>query len=147
MVAGVATGVLLAVWSAVAFTGLTIPGRWVPFGLGISMMWVGLALRQWSVRTLGRSFTVVVRVTEGQAVVDRGPYRWVRHPSYAGLLLTLLGLGLTLGSWLSVLALAVLPSAGLAVRIRVEERALLAGLGEPYREYAERRRRLVPGIW
>jgi protein-S-isoprenylcysteine O-methyltransferase Ste14 len=147
VVVGVAAGVLLAVWSALAFTGLTIAGRWVPFGLGISMMWLGLALRQWSVRTLGRFFTVVVRVTEGQVVVDRGPYRWVRHPSYAGLLLTLVGLGLTLGSWLSVLALAVLPSAGLVVRIRVEERALLAGLGEPYREYAERRRRLVPGIW
>jgi protein-S-isoprenylcysteine O-methyltransferase Ste14 len=46
-----------------------------------------------------------------------------------------------------VLALAVLPSIGLAIRIRVEERALLAALGEPYREYAGRHRRLLPGIW
>jgi protein-S-isoprenylcysteine O-methyltransferase Ste14 len=88
-----------------------------------------------------------LRVVDEQTVVDRGPYRWVRHPSYTGLLLTLVGLGLALGNWLSVLTLVVLPVAGLVVRIRVEERALLGALGEPYREYAGRHRRLVPGIW
>jgi protein-S-isoprenylcysteine O-methyltransferase Ste14 len=147
VVLGIAGGLLIAVWCSSDLTSATIPGEWVPFLVGLVLIWLGIVLRQWAVWTLGRFFTVVVRVTDGQTVVDRGPYRWVRHPSYAGLLLTLVGLGLTLGSWLSVLTLAVLPSAGLVVRIRVEERALLAGLGEPYREYAERRRRLVPGIW
>jgi protein-S-isoprenylcysteine O-methyltransferase Ste14 len=148
VVVSVATGVLVALWSsATGSLATTIPGHWVPSAVGLLMMWTGVALRQWAVWTLGRFFTVVVQVADGQSVVDRGPYRWVRHPSYTGLLLTLVGLGVALGSWLSVLALAILPSIGLVVRIRVEERALLAALGEPYREYAARHRRLVPGIW
>jgi protein-S-isoprenylcysteine O-methyltransferase Ste14 len=147
VVLGTAAGLLSALWFATAIDAATIPGRWVPFVVGLAMMWLGIAVRQWAVWTLGRFFTVVVRVADGQRVVDHGPYRWVRHPSYTGLLLTLVGLGVALGNWLSVLALAILPLAGLVVRIRVEEQALLDGLGEPYRQYASRRRRLVPGVW
>jgi len=88
-----------------------------------------------------------VRVHPGQTVVERGPYRWVRHPSYSGLLIFFVGLGLALSDWLSVVVLAVLPAAGLLVRIRSEERALLGALGEEYRRYAATRRRLFPGIW
>jgi protein-S-isoprenylcysteine O-methyltransferase Ste14 len=147
VVLGVAAGVLVAVWCAAGVSTTTIAGGWVPLLVGLLLMWLGIALRQWAVWTLGRFFTVVVRVTDGQSVVDRGPYRWVRHPSYAGLLLTLLGLGVALGNWLSLLALAILPLIGLVIRVRVEERALLDALGEPYRSYAGSRRRLVPGIW
>lgn len=142
-----AAGVLLAVWSAMDVPATTVPGRWVTFVAGVVVMWLGISLREWAVWTLGRFFTVVVRVAVDQTVVTSGPYRWVRHPSYAGLLVTLVGLGLALGNWLSVLALAVLPMIGLVIRIRVEERELLAALGEPYRQYAERHRRLVPGVW
>jgi protein-S-isoprenylcysteine O-methyltransferase Ste14 len=147
VVAALAVGVLVAVWVAGAVPATAIPGGWAPFTVGLVLMWLGIALRQWAVWTLGRFFTVVVRVTDEQTVVDRGPYSWVRHPSYTGLLLTLLGLGLALGNWLSVLALVVVPTIGLVVRIRVEERALLTALGEPYRAYAEHRRRLLPGVW
>ncbi len=147
VVAGIAAGLLVAVWCSADLTGATIPGGWLPFLVGLALMWLGIALRQWAVWTLGRFFTVVVRITDEQTVIDRGPYRWVRHPSYTGLLLTLVGLGAALGNWLSVLALAVLPTIGLMVRIRVEERALLESLGEPYRAYAEHRRRLIPGLW
>jgi protein-S-isoprenylcysteine O-methyltransferase Ste14 len=147
VVVGVAAGVVVAIRSADGVEATTIPGRWVPLVVGLALMWAGIALRQWAVWALGRFFTVVVRVADGQSVVDRGPYGWVRHPSYTGLLLTLTGLGAALGNWLSVLALAVLPSIGLVIRIRVEERALLAALGEPYREYAGRHPRLLPGIW
>lgn len=87
-------------------------------------------------------------MTAGQTVIDRGPYRWVRHPSYTGLLLTLAGAGVAFGNWLSILALIILSALGLAIRIRVEERALLAALGEPYRAYAAHHRaRLIRGIW
>jgi protein-S-isoprenylcysteine O-methyltransferase Ste14 len=147
VVLGVGAGVLVAVWSAATVSGMAIPGGWLTFGTGIVVMWLGIALREWAVVALGRFFTVVVRVTSDQQVVERGPYRFVRHPSYTGLLLTLVGLGVALGSWLSVLALTVLPTLGLVIRIRVEEQALLSALGEPYRTYAQRRRRLVPGLW
>jgi protein-S-isoprenylcysteine O-methyltransferase Ste14 len=147
VVAGIAGGVLLAIWCAVAVPGASMPGGWWLFGFGIALMWLGIVLREWAVWTLGRFFTVVVRVSDDQTVVDRGPYRWVRHPSYTGLLLTLVGLGFALGNWLSMIALAALPTVGLVIRIRVEERALLSVLGEPYREYAALHRRLIPGIW
>jgi protein-S-isoprenylcysteine O-methyltransferase Ste14 len=147
VVLGVGAGVLIAVWCAAAVSSMAIPGGWLPFVIGIALMWLGIALREWAVVTLGRFFTVVVRVANDQEVVNRGPYRCVRHPSYTGLLLTLVGLGFCLGSWLSVLALAILPTVGLVIRIEVEEEALLSALGDPYREYAEHRCRLVPGLW
>jgi protein-S-isoprenylcysteine O-methyltransferase Ste14 len=117
------------------------------FVVGVVMMAAGIAIRQWAVALLGRFFTTDVRVHTDQTVVETGPYRWVRHPSYTGLLMTLLGVGLALGNWASVLALLILPTAGLAVRIHVEERALLDGLGEPYRRFASSRARLIPGVW
>jgi Isoprenylcysteine carboxyl methyltransferase (ICMT) family len=107
----------------------------------------GIAFRQWAVAVLGRFFTVDVRVHPGQTVVEQGPYRWLRHPSYTGLIATFLGLGLALDNWAALAVLAVLPTAGLVYRIHFEERALLDGLGEPYRRFAASRPRLLPGVW
>jgi protein-S-isoprenylcysteine O-methyltransferase Ste14 len=121
--------------------------RWPLFIAGLVLMAVGVAIRQWAVALLGRFFTTDVRVHPDQAVIDTGPYRWVRHPSYTGLILTVLGIGLALGNWAALIVLAIVPTAGLVVRIRVEERALLEGLGEPYRRFAAGRARLIPGVW
>ncbi len=96
---------------------------------------------------MGRFFTLEVRVADGQSVIDSGPYRLLRHPSYTGALLSFLGIGLALGNWLSVAVLVVLPAAGFVRRIAVEEQALSAQLGESYRRYAATHRRLVPGLW
>jgi len=122
-------------------------GRWPLFVAGLVLMGGGIALRQWAVALLGRFFTVDVRVQPGQTVVDRGPYRWVRHPAYTGMILTCVGIGLALGNLASLAVLTVVPAAGLVVRIRFEERALLDGLGEPYRRFAASRPRLFPGLW
>lgn len=121
--------------------------RWPIFALGIALTAAGVAIRASSFVLLGRFFTTDVRVHPGQTVVDTGPYRWVRHPSYTGLILILVGLGLALGNWASLLIVLVLPTAALVNRIRVEERALLDGLGEPYRRFAASRARLLPGVW
>jgi protein-S-isoprenylcysteine O-methyltransferase Ste14 len=117
------------------------------FIAGILLMWAGIACRQWAVVALGRFFTVDVRVHPEQTVVDSGPYRWVRHPSYTGLIIIFTGLGLALGNWAALGMVIVLPTAGLVVRIRVEERALIEGLGEPYRSFAAARSRLIPRVW
>jgi protein-S-isoprenylcysteine O-methyltransferase Ste14 len=122
-------------------------GRWAFFVVGLIVMSAGIALRKWAVALLGRFFTIDVRVHPDQVVVDRGPYRWVRHPSYTGLILTFVGIGLALGNWAALAVLAIVPTAGIVVRIRFEERALLAGLGEPYRRFAATRPRLFPGLW
>jgi protein-S-isoprenylcysteine O-methyltransferase Ste14 len=121
--------------------------RWPLFICGVALMAAGIVVRQWSVALLGSSFTVDVRVHQGQQVIDHGPYRFVRHPSYSGLLLTLAGIGLALDNWLSIICAVVVPAVGIVVRIRVEERALFDGLGEPYRRFAEGRARLVPHVW
>lgn len=147
VIVGIAAGGLTAAWCAARVTSASLPANSALYGCSIALMWAGIALRQWAVWVLGRFFTVVVRVTPGQTVVDGGPYRWVRHPSYTGLLLALTGAGVAFGNWLSILALMILPALGLAIRIRVEERALLSALGEPYRSYAAHHPRLIPGIW
>ena len=117
------------------------------YGCGVALMAVGIAVRQWAVVLLGASFTVDVRVHEDQRVVDRGPYRLVRHPSSTGMLLTFAGIGLALGNGCSIACAALVPLVGIVLRIRVEERVLLAELGEPYRAYAAGRARLVPRVW
>jgi protein-S-isoprenylcysteine O-methyltransferase len=115
--------------------------------LGVALVIGGLALRWYAIFHLGRYFTVNVSIASGQKVVDTGPYRWVRHPSYSGALAAFLGLGICTDNWLS-LAVLFLPIAfAFRRRIAIEEAALLEGLGAPYRAYAARTRRLVPWIY
>jgi protein-S-isoprenylcysteine O-methyltransferase Ste14 len=82
-----------------------------------------------------------------QPVITTGPYRVIRHPGYAALLLAFAGLGILFANWLSLAAVVVLPSLGLANRIRVEEAALSATLGDTYRSYAAGRKRIIPFLW
>jgi protein-S-isoprenylcysteine O-methyltransferase Ste14 len=114
---------------------------------GEIIAWAGLAIRIWSIIVLGRSFRLTVEVDSDQAIVDRGPYRWVRHPSYTGLLILAIGFGIALGNWLSVAILMVLPPIVILRRIRVEEAQLIAVMGRPYVDYVKRTKRLVPGVW
>jgi protein-S-isoprenylcysteine O-methyltransferase Ste14 len=115
------------------------------FLFGIALALLGIALRWFAVVSLGRFFTMRVMVQSGQSVVERGPYRLVRHPSYTGMLVTVLGMLLASTNWLS-LTCFLIPLPGLAYRIKVEEGALLGALGDPYREYMRRTKRLVPFV-
>jgi protein-S-isoprenylcysteine O-methyltransferase Ste14 len=114
---------------------------------GLLLMWAGLAIRIWAIVVLGRYFRMTVEVDADQRVVETGPYRWVRHPSYSGILLLMLGLGLYDGNWLALLILLVLPTASLIYRISVEEAVLTEVMGRPYADYAARTKRLVPRLW
>ncbi len=144
----VATGIVGSFVIAANVRGAAIAfARWPIFVLGVAVMASGLVIRAWAIVLLGRFFTNDVRVHPGQTVVDTGPYRWVRHPSYTGLILILIGLGLALGNWAALAIAVVLPTAALVNRIGVEERLLLDGLGEPYRRFAASRARLLPGVW
>jgi protein-S-isoprenylcysteine O-methyltransferase Ste14 len=114
---------------------------------GVVVMWLGLALRVWAIAALGGAFRTTVEVDLGQTVVSTGPYKWIRHPSYAGLLLIVAGFGLAVGSWLSLAACVVVPLPALARRIYVEEAELNRVLGEAYRSYASEMARLIPRLW
>lgn len=121
-------------------------GDWALWA-GAVVALAGIALRAWSVRTLGQYFTYVVRVSADQKVVESGPYRLLRHPAYTGGLLTGIGIGLSLRYALGPAVLGGAMLAAYLIRIAVEERALAAGIGEPYRAYMRRTKRLVPFIW
>jgi len=107
----------------------------------------GITIRLVAVATLQRYFTVSVSILEKHEIVDTGIYGLIRHPAYLGHLASLLGIGLILGNWVGLLALVLLPLAGILYRIRVEERVLLLYFGASYQAYANRTKRLLPGIW
>jgi len=117
------------------------------FFSGIAFMLAGVALRFYAMSVLGRFFTYYVAVHTEQTVVEVGPYRYVRHPSYTGALMIFVGLGLALGNWAGLLALLVCVGIAYAYRISVEESVLAAALGEPYQKYMRRTRRLVPFLF
>ena len=135
----------LAAVTASRATALRINGPYR--AAGVIVMWAGLAIRVWAVAALGRAFRTTVEVDPGQAVVSSGPYRWVRHPSYSGLLLIVTGFGLATGNWLALAICAVLPLPALLRRIHVEEAELARVLGDRYRAYQAQTKRLIPGIW
>ena len=124
-----------------------IHGRAVIFGLGIALILIGTALRTYAIRVLGRYFVITVAVGPDQQVVERGPYRLIRHPSYTGALLSLLGFGLVLTNWASLAAIILCNAVGFGYRVMVEERVLARVLGQPYITYMRRTRRLIPYVF
>ena len=145
VVGAIIVGLLLGFALGIDWTSAAIP--WFRPQLriaGIVLMLLGVALRWWSITTLGRYFTLDVAVRATQAVVQSGPYHFVRHPSYTGMLLTLFGIGLALANWASIVALLGGGLIGLLYRVQVEERALAEALGQPYVEYMRRTKRFIP---
>jgi protein-S-isoprenylcysteine O-methyltransferase Ste14 len=142
------TGSVIAAVSVGRADPLPWPGGRVwPVVAGLVLVYAGIGLRAWSIATLGRLFQYRIEVQPGHRVVSDGPYRYVRHPSYSGIVLVLIGIALATGDVLSVIVVAVLGSIGLAVRIRAEERQLTDALGAQYERFAASRKRLVPGVW
>jgi protein-S-isoprenylcysteine O-methyltransferase Ste14 len=121
--------------------------RTLLFTAGICLMLLGVALRWYSVSVLGKYFTFDVAIHSGQVLVEVGPYRYIRHPSYSGALLSLLGFGLALGNWAGLAASLLCLGFAYAYRIPVEEAALASALGETYRQYLKRTWRLVPFLF
>ncbi len=117
------------------------------FTAGIVIMVGGLVLRGWSIKSLGDYFTGRVMVSGDQPVITVGPYRLLRHPSYAGVLLACAGVGLAAANWAALSAMVLLPLAAILWRIHTEENALMATLGDRYRAYAAQHKRLVPLVW
>lgn len=123
-----------------------MPDPLVAFWAGIGLIVLGIAVRAAAIASLWRHFTVNVAVTEDQQLVQRGLYRYVRHPSYTGSIISFLGLGTAFGNWLSLAIIVLVTGLALAYRIRVEEQALIERFGDAYREYMRRTKRLIPGV-
>ncbi len=131
--------------SKLASSGIAMLPSWVSYP-GIVLMVSGILLRQWSIAVLGRFFSPIIATQEGQKVVNNGPYRLVRHPSYTGLFLILAGLGLVMQSWGAILLLVVISGLTLGYRMYVEEKALISELGDEYIKYSKRTKRLIPYV-
>jgi protein-S-isoprenylcysteine O-methyltransferase Ste14 len=135
--------------AATLFTGLALPALWTSVGawaaIGPLLLCAGIALRGVAIRALGSTYSHRVRRLEAARIVRHGPYRVIRHPSYAGMLLAHVGWVVVFCNAASVLILLALFLPAIVRRIRVEERLLLE-LSE-YRQYASQRKRLLPGIW
>jgi protein-S-isoprenylcysteine O-methyltransferase Ste14 len=113
---------------------------------GVALATLGIGLRIWCFRALGKNFTFVVRASQDQFIVHTGIYRYIRHPSYTGTMLVAIGVALSIRSAGALLLIPPFTLAGLIYRIRVEERTLLGVVGERYRDYMNRTKRFIPFI-
>lgn len=136
-------GFVLAPWTQMTISSAT---RLLAFYGGTVVILLGSLLRRLCFKTLGEHFTGDVRARADQPVIQTGPYRWVRHPSYTAGMIMYLGIGLALTSWVSIAFLLGGTIVGYAYRIRVEERALLAEIGESYGEFMRTRKRFIPYV-
>lgn len=119
---------------------------WFPPAL-IGLLAAGLVVRWMAIIKLGKYFSVNVAVHESQLVETTGLFRFVRHPSYSGLLMIFTAIGLHTRSWVG-LAIALIPiTAALLYRIHVEEAALLQSFGQDYESYSRVTKRLIPGLY
>jgi protein-S-isoprenylcysteine O-methyltransferase len=144
--------VILTGWALAVSAAYFAPSACFRLGTGayvtaFALVAAGVVLRWYSIWYLGRFFTVDVAIAAGHRLIDTGPYRRIRHPSYSGALLAFLGLSLLFHNALSMVVLLVPISLAFLHRIRIEERALRTGLGDPYVEYSRRTKMLIPGVF
>ena len=115
--------------------------------VGIVVMALGIALRIWASRVLGRYFTRTLRAAADQPVVRDGPYRVVRHPGYLGDILMWSGAAFATLNWIAFAGLTLAAIGAYSYCIQAEEAMLRATLGEPYRQYARQTWRLIPFVY
>ena len=115
--------------------------------LGVVLMLLGLSLRYWAAVVLGEFYTRTLKVVAEQRVITQAPYRLIRHPGYAGLLLMELGAVLALDNWLVAIAVLFLGLGSRLHRIRVEEKMLETSMPEAYRAYQDKTWKLIPFVY
>jgi len=139
---------LLLAFAATWLPAMQFPpgSRIIAFYLGVATLVAGALLRRACWRALGEYFTGDVKARADQPVIQTGPYKWVRHPSYTGAMLMFVGIGVALTNWLSVALLLTGAIVSYGYRVKVEERALLSEIGEPYAEYMRTHKRYIPFV-
>jgi protein-S-isoprenylcysteine O-methyltransferase Ste14 len=137
----------IGIWVAKALPDARLPRPDETYLAGLTVFVFGLLLRWWSIWTLGRFFTVQVAIASDHKLIENGPYRILRHPSYTGSLLMFIGFALCFGNWATLVAMLVPVLAVFGWRIHVEEAALSEAFGDAWRDYARRTWRLIPLVY
>jgi protein-S-isoprenylcysteine O-methyltransferase Ste14 len=144
-------GLFGSVWLAIGY-GESHPrtmfggAEWLRI-VALALMVTGLVIRWTAILSLGRSFSTNVAIRTTQTLHTSGLYRWVRHPSYTGMLITFASIGIWERNWVSLALTTILPMLALQYRLHVEEQALTSAFGEQYTRYCLQTRRIIPGIY
>jgi protein-S-isoprenylcysteine O-methyltransferase Ste14 len=148
LITSIYAAIFLGFYTSYAARQFAIPlDRTLLFGIGLFLILAGAAFRWYAIWVLGKFFTVTISIQPDHTVVEKGPYRYIRHPSYSGAILSFLGLGLALTNWLSLGLVISGTIIGYIYRVHVEEQVLVEGLGEPYRVYMRRTKRFIPFVY
>jgi protein-S-isoprenylcysteine O-methyltransferase len=151
-------GSLRLLWlTIIASIGIAVVLQWYPSAafklprsitsaIALCFLTGGLVIRWLSIISLGKFFTVDVAIQEEHTLVLRGLYKYVRHPSYTGLLIEFTGLAVYFGTWISLIIIVIPITSAIVYRIRCEEIALLEKFGKLYEEYMTHTKSLIPGI-
>ena len=115
--------------------------------LGIIIAVAGISFRQYSIHILGKYFRTTVEIDEAHEVIQNGPYKYIRHPSYSGFIIFFIGYGLIMQNWYGLVIASVSSILALLYRIRVEELEMERGLGQEYIDYQKKTKKLIPWIW
>jgi protein-S-isoprenylcysteine O-methyltransferase Ste14 len=152
-------GSLLLLWPTIVLSitaGMWIAGTYphTMFGgahwlvtVGLVLFVFGLAIRWTAIATLGKSFSANVAIHASQTVHKTGLFALVRHPSYSGMVLIFVAVGLITRNWISLGVIVIPPMAALLYRIHVEEAALVEAFGNEYVSYSRVTKRLIPGVY
>jgi protein-S-isoprenylcysteine O-methyltransferase Ste14 len=151
-------GSQLLLWMVIFFSfyaaGWTeAPGLEMPFGhyplriAAIVLFVLGLVVRIVAIVTLGKAFSANVAIRSTQILKRTGLYSVVRHPSYLGMEIIFVSVGIWSHNWGSMAVMIALPTAGVLYRIHVEEMALKSAFGAEYEDYARTTKRLIPGVY
>lgn len=146
MFTGISLGYSLAFLASSLKAGKLAAGD-LFFFLGLGMALAGVIFRIYAIRILNEFFTYTVSKTQDHQLVEKGPYRFIRHPAYLGQLIIFLGVSVALSNWLSVLGMMIPVIVVYGYRIYTEEKFMSEFMGDPYIAYCQRTKRLIPGIF
>jgi protein-S-isoprenylcysteine O-methyltransferase Ste14 len=128
------------------FGRLVLLGDWLTW-VGVTIMISGIIFRRYAIFVLGKFFTATIQIKKDHELIKTGPYHYIRHPSYLGILILSLGLGIAMANWISLILCIVLPPIGLLQRIKFEEKELEQHFGKQYQDYKKNTWRVIPHIY
>ena len=140
------TSITMGIMSTLVISAPFSHSHFVRF-MGLFLIIFGMGFRFFSIRTLGKFFTVDLAVHGDHRLIKNGLYKYIRHPSYTGSLISFLGFGLSLNNWIALIFILLPIIITFINRINIEERMLIDQFGAEYEEYRKTTKRLIPWIY